>query len=90
MTDTESIERSAANFFARFFGDTSLLDALEDGRSFRYEPKPDITTYELALCMYLLIVQAWNKPLRDEQKIYDQLPAEAQRHFVVKYEEFNG
>ncbi len=83
MTDTKSIERSAANFFAHFFGDASLQEALEDGRSFKYRPQPDITTYELSLCMYLLMIQAWNKSLRDEQKVYDQLPIEAQRHFAV-------
>jgi len=81
--DTKSLERSAANFFANFLGDTSLLEALEDGRSFKYQPQPDITTYELSLCMYLLMVQAWNRSLRDEQTIYDQLPPEAQRHFQV-------
>ena len=80
MSDTD---RASANFFAHFFGDTSLQEALDDGRSFKYRPQPDITTYELSLCMYLLIVQAWNKSLRDEQKIYDQLPTEAQRHFAV-------
>ena len=81
--DTKSLERTAANFFANFLGDTSLLEALEDGRSFKYQPRPDITTYELSLCMYLLMVQAWNRSLRDEQTIYDQLPPEAQRHFQV-------
>ena len=83
MTDHKSVERTAANFFANFLGDTSLLEALEDGRSFKYKPQPDITTYELSLCMYLLMVQAWNKSLRDEQKIYDQLPSSVQRHFEV-------
>jgi len=80
---TKSVERTAANFFANFLGDPSLLEALEDGRSFKYKPQPDISTYELSLCMYLLMVQAWNKSLRDEQKIYDQLPKSAQRHFQV-------
>lgn len=83
MTDPKAAERATANFFATFLGDTSLQEALEDGRSFKYQPKPDITTYELSLCVYLLMVQSWNKSLRDEQKVYDQLPTEAQRHFVV-------
>jgi len=74
MIDAQAADRATADFFARFFG---------DGRSFKYRPQPDITTYELALCMYLLMVQAWNKSLRNEQKVYDQLPTEAQRHFVV-------
>lgn len=85
MTEaTKSVERSAANFFANFLGDTSLLEALEDGRGFRYEPKPDITTYELALCMYLLIAQVSpNGGLRAQQKIYDLLPEGTKRHFEV-------
>lgn len=83
-TDTKSVERTAANFFADFLGDTSLREALEDGRKFRYEPKPDITTYELALCVYLLTAQiSSNGSLRDQQKIYDLLPEFAQRHFKV-------
>ena len=81
--DTKSLERTAADFFANFLGDTSLLEALEDGRHFKYQPQPDITAYELSICMYLLMVQAWNRSLRDEQTIYDQLPPEAQRHFQV-------
>jgi hypothetical protein len=85
MTETQA----AAKFFATFLGDTSLQEALEDGRSFKYKPQPDITTYELALCMYLLIVQAWNNSLRNEQKVYDMLPAEAQRHFTVKRKNYD-
>ena len=87
MTDTQSTDRATANFFAHFFGDTSLQEALEDGRSFKYQPQPDITTYELSLCMYLLIAKLGNGSIRDEQKIYDRLPTEAQRHFVVVGEE---
>lgn len=84
MTDTKSVERTAANFFANFLGDTSLQEALDDGREFRYEPKSDITTYELALCMYLLTAQiSQYGSLRDQQKIYDLLPEFAQRHFQV-------
>jgi hypothetical protein len=86
MTDEA---RATANFFDHFFGDTSLQEALEDGRSFKYRPEPDITTYELALCVYLLMVKIGKGSLRDEQKIYDQLPTEAQRHFVVVREEGN-
>jgi hypothetical protein len=84
MTDAD---RTTANFFSHFFGDTSLQEALEDGRSFKYRPQPDITTYELSLCMYLLMVKLGNGSIRDEQKIYDGLWAGAQRHFVVVREE---
>lgn len=84
MTDTKAAKRATANFFANFLGDTSLQEALEDGRSFTYKPQPDITTYELALCMYLIsTILSSSTTLRDEQKIYDALPAEVQRHFVV-------
>ena len=83
MTDNEKLERSAARFFANFLGDSSLLEAIEDGRGFKYHPQPDITAYELSLCMYLLMVKAWSRPLKEEQDIYDELPPEAQRHFEV-------
>ncbi len=86
MTDEA---RATANFFAHFFGDTSLQEALDDGRSFKYRPEPDITTYELALCMYLLMAKIGKGSLRDEQKIYGQLPTEAKRHFVVVRKECN-
>lgn len=86
MTETQA----AAKFFATFLGDTSFQEALEDGRSFTYKPQPDITTYELALCMYLISTRLSSMAtLRDEQKIYDALPAEVQRHFVVVREEGN-
>lgn len=84
MTDTKSVERKAAYFFADLLGDTSLREALEDGRGFKYKPQPDITTYELALCVYLLTTQiSQYGSLRDQQKIYDLLPESAQRHFKV-------
>lgn len=90
MTDNEKLERTAAEFFANFLGDPSLQEALDDGREFRYEPKPDITTYELALCMYLLTAQiSQYSSLRDQQKIYDLLPEFAQRHFQVVQEYVN-
>lgn len=86
MTDNEKLERTAAEFFANFLGDSSYLEAIKDGRGFKYRPQPDITTYELSLCMYLLMVKAWSRPLKEEQDIYDKLPPEAQRHFEVVQE----
>lgn len=86
MTENEKLERTAAEFFANFLGDSSYLEAIKDGRGFKYRPQPDITTYELSLCMYLLMVKAWSRPLKDEQDIYDKLPPEAQRHFEVVQE----
>jgi len=77
-------DRAAADFFADFLGDTSLRESLDDGRQFLWKPQSDITAYELSLCMYLLIEKASaNSSLRNEQKVYDSLPAEAQRHFAV-------
>jgi hypothetical protein len=87
MTENKKLERTAAEFFANFLGDTSYLEAIKDGRGFKYHPRPDITTYELSLCMYLLTAQiSQYSSLRDQQKIYDLLPEFAQRHFQVVQE----
>jgi hypothetical protein len=84
MTKQKSIDHLAAEFFSDFFGDSSLQDALQDGREFTYSPKEDITVQELALCVYLLMEKVSSKgSWRSEQVIYDALPAEAQRHFTV-------
>ncbi len=40
-----------------------------------WEPQPDITTYELALCVPLF------STIGRQHHFYDQLPAEAQRHW---------
>lgn len=45
-------------------------------RKFRWSPKPDITTYELALCMKMLI--ATNAEIA--AGVYDSLPENAKRH----------
>jgi hypothetical protein len=84
MQEQKSVDQAMANFFANFLGDTSLQEALEDGRSFIYKPQEDITTYELALCVYLLSeILSTNGTLRSQQKVYDLLPPGAQRHFIV-------
>lgn len=44
------------------------------GMSYRWEPEPDITTYELALCIPFL-VGGWAKDI-------ETLPHEARRHFT--------
>lgn len=41
---------------------------------YRWKPQPDITAYELALCLHVL--------LHDRSGDVCKLPAEAQRHFV--------
>ena len=40
-----------------------------------WQPEPDITPYELALCLPLFT------SLGREHQFYDQLPPEAQRHW---------
>jgi hypothetical protein len=92
MTETEaqSIQRATTDFFASFSESRGFLDTFEDGRDFRYKPKFDITTYELALCMYLLTLKASSMPVRDQQRVYDLLPEGAQRHFYVTRESDNG
>jgi hypothetical protein len=85
-----SEQRAVADFFANFLGDTTLREALQDGRQFVYKPQPDITTYELALCVYLIAeTLSANGSLRSQQKTYDLLPPEAQRHFVIVEMDFN-
>ena len=84
------MDRIFGDFLATIFGDTSAQEALDDGRQFTYKPQPDITTFELALCLYLLITQvSANRTLRDEQKTFDLLPPKAQRHFIVVRNESN-
>jgi hypothetical protein len=84
MTDQNSVAQTAAHFFASFLGDTSLEEALTDGRAFAYVPCKDITPYELALCLHLVCTKvSANHTIRDQQKVYDQLPPSVQRHFTV-------
>lgn len=52
----------------------------------KWEPQADITTYELALCVGILIMSVRNElhprlPSQLAQEL-DELPAEAKRHFV--------
>ncbi|GAA4108754.1 hypothetical protein ACFFTN_01365 [Aminobacter aganoensis] len=50
--------------------------------SVTWKPRPDISTYELALCMPIIAAM----PAYDGGSIrvmYDRLPAEAQRHFEM-------
>lgn len=49
-------------------------------RKFIWSPKPDITTYELALCVTMLI--ATNAEIA--VSVYDSLPENAKRH--IKYD----
>lgn len=47
-------------------------------KSFAWNPQPDITTYELALCTGAMILAASGH----FEKSYDKLPENAKRHFV--------
>lgn len=46
-----------------------------------FKPKPDITSYEVALCLGALIaISGGGNP----EKYFDPLPDEAKRHFELK------
>ena len=82
-TPSRNEQLEVAKFIATFLGSTSMLDALEDGRTFRWMPQSDITTYELALCQFLAPLVVLGQNWDAHRKIYDALPVEAQRHFRV-------
>ena len=46
-----------------------------------WEPQPDITTYELAMAIKVII--ASTEQFADVRATYDTLPNEVQRHFKV-------
>ena len=46
----------------------------------RWNPQPDITAYELALALPLLMSTLWDQ----QRQAFDMLPATVQRHFEVK------
>jgi len=46
-------------------------------RGFRWAPQPDITAYELAICVPVFTPTGWGN-----LEMIDQLPPEARRHFV--------
>lgn len=75
--------RDSARFFATFFGDQDLVDAIDDGRSFEYAPKIGITTEELAICLPLALFIMTRENFKVWAKIYDKMPPNAQRHFNV-------
>jgi hypothetical protein len=74
----------AATFLATMLGDRSMLEAIEDGREFQWFPQQDILVYELALSQYLLGLICADKDWRLQQRTFDALPPEVQRHFRVK------
>jgi hypothetical protein len=43
-----------------------------------WDPQPDITTYELALCIPILMA------IGKQHQFYDQLPEEARRHWKAE------
>lgn len=55
----------------------------DTNRSLRWQPEPDITAFELALCIPVLLGVAdfWDIELK-----YDSLPQPAKRHFVEEPE----
>ncbi len=53
----------------------------EKRKEYFYEPKPDITTFELAQLAPLMVPVYWKSTL---DRIYDELPPECKRHIWVK------
>jgi hypothetical protein len=81
---SQDIELQTAKFLAAMIGDKSMLEAIEDGREFQWFPQEDILVYELAASQYLLGLMHSNKDWRLQQRIFDALPPDVQRHFRVK------
>jgi hypothetical protein len=78
-----SDELKVVKFLANALGDSSILEAIEDGRQFRWYPLQDISIHELAMSQYLLGLIFNGKDLRLQQRTFDALPAGVQRHFLV-------
>lgn len=79
----KKIEEVADWLFGDLLAETPLGKAWKDGRSFKWYPQKDITTYELALCMYLVPLLYPGEKWERHAEVYDLLPPEAQRHFLV-------
>jgi hypothetical protein len=77
-------ERQTLKLMAAIFGGRSMVEAIEDGREFDWFPQQDIAVYELALSQYLLGLIYADKDWRLQQRTFDALPPEVQRHFRVK------
>lgn len=53
-------------------------------KEYRWQPKEDVTAYELALCITILIcVTADKGRTYDYEKAIQELPESARRHFEV-------
>jgi hypothetical protein len=76
-------QSEASRFMAEMLGNTELIQALDDGRHFRWRPRTDITTYELAVCQFLIPMVINGEHWEMQHKVYDKLPIQAQRHFHV-------
>lgn len=61
--------------------DIQAYSVSAETRSFKYEPQADITAYELALLMPMIVNVA--VPYGQYAQEYDRLPPEAKRHWVV-------
>jgi hypothetical protein len=77
-------EQQTLKLMAAMFGGRPMVEAIEDGREFDWFPQQDIAVYELALSQYLLCLIYADKDWRLQQRTFDVLPPEVQRHFRVK------
>ena len=50
---------------------------------FRWAPKPDITTYELAVTLNVIVGALMRRPNWEIRGVFDNLPPEARRHFSI-------
>ena len=55
--------------------------ALPKSRLYLWKPKEDISAYELAQAMPILMGASTGNPYRDYAKMIEELPAEVRRHF---------
>ncbi|NHT75914.1 hypothetical protein G8E10_09505 [Rhizobiaceae bacterium CRRU44] len=58
-----------------------IYKIMAETRSFIYEPQKDITAYELALLMPMIV--NCSIPYGQYAEEYDRLPPEAKRHWIV-------
>ena len=77
-TSSESVK-----FLAQLFGNQELVDAIDDGRQFRWAAKNGITTEELAICLPLAVMTITGQNFQVWARIYDLMPSNCQRHFTV-------
>lgn len=80
----ENNDLEVAKFMAEVLGIKEFSELLEDPRMFKWAPKHDITTLELAVCMYLVPLIQTGSRLDLQRKYYDSMDESVKRHFKVE------